>query len=235
MSTYYYIYKTTNTINNKIYVGSHSSNTLNFDGYFGSGQNIISALKKYGEKAFTREILEVICLSTKKLSIQDWGKFVLPVETKWIKHFNDTDSVMYNINTDSAFGGNTTSGTIWVHNPENLKHKMVHNDSIPCGWVRGRKNINNARSIGRKLYTNMITGEERGFYTIPNQDWVLGSIKQTKIRKGEANPSHGKKWYQNKLEKTYCYTAEGCPENFESGHPDWKYDKNWKSAGWLMV
>jgi hypothetical protein len=54
---FYYLYKITNNINNKIYVGIHKTVSLN-DGYFGSGLNINRAIKKYGKENFIKEILE---------------------------------------------------------------------------------------------------------------------------------------------------------------------------------
>lgn len=47
MSTYI-IYKTTNLINDKIYVGKH--NTSVNDGYLGSGKILKQSIKKYGKK-----------------------------------------------------------------------------------------------------------------------------------------------------------------------------------------
>lgn len=43
-------------MNNKIYVGVHSTNKLD-DGYIGSGWVLKDAIKKYGREKFTREIL----------------------------------------------------------------------------------------------------------------------------------------------------------------------------------
>lgn len=56
---FHIIYKTTNLLNGKIYVGLHSTDNLN-DGYMGSGWVLKYAIKKYGRKNFKREILLVL-------------------------------------------------------------------------------------------------------------------------------------------------------------------------------
>lgn len=53
----YYIYKTTNLVNNKIYVGLHKSDDIENDLYMGSGSAFSKAFKKYGRGSFKREIL----------------------------------------------------------------------------------------------------------------------------------------------------------------------------------
>lgn len=54
---YHYVYKITNLISGKIYIGRHSTNCMN-DGYFGSGKLIRRAVKKYGKKCFSIEIIK---------------------------------------------------------------------------------------------------------------------------------------------------------------------------------
>ena len=52
-----YVYVTTNTINNKQYVGSHCTDNID-DNYIGSGRIFLKAVKKYGKENFKREILK---------------------------------------------------------------------------------------------------------------------------------------------------------------------------------
>lgn len=54
---YHYIYKTTNLINSKFYVGMHSTEDLN-DEYLGSGTYLRRSIRKYGNENFKLEILE---------------------------------------------------------------------------------------------------------------------------------------------------------------------------------
>lgn len=54
----YIIYKLTNQINGKIYIGKHVTENIN-DGYFGSGYYLSRSVKKYGKENFKKEILFV--------------------------------------------------------------------------------------------------------------------------------------------------------------------------------
>ena len=85
------IYKTTNLINNKIYIGQDSKNNSN---YFGSGYFINRALKKYGKENFKKEILE-FCKTKEELNKR---------EEFWIEFYNSTDiKIGYNL-SKKAFG-----------------------------------------------------------------------------------------------------------------------------------
>lgn len=55
---YGYIYKTTNLVNGKIYVGQHKAAIFEPNNYMGSGKILHSAIQKYGIDAFRQELIE---------------------------------------------------------------------------------------------------------------------------------------------------------------------------------
>lgn len=82
-----YIYKTTNLINGKIYVGKRQSSIFD-ENYYGSGKYFKRALKKYGKSNFSREVLEW-CSNLNDL---------LQQEKYWIDKLNSRDlNIGYNI------------------------------------------------------------------------------------------------------------------------------------------
>ena len=56
--TFYIIYKTTNLVNGKIYIGKHVTDNID-DGYLGSGSILRRAISKYGVENFQRQVLHV--------------------------------------------------------------------------------------------------------------------------------------------------------------------------------
>lgn len=56
MSIYYTVYKTTNLVNGKQYIGAHRSKNPN-DSYLGTNRVLKRAIKKHGIKNFKKEIL----------------------------------------------------------------------------------------------------------------------------------------------------------------------------------
>ena len=104
------IYKTTNLINNKIYIGQDINNNYL---YIGSGTILKNAIKKYGKENFKKEILES-CSSKEELDLK---------EEYWINYYNSTDKTIgYNI----ANGG---GGCVGCKHTEETKQKMSANTS----------------------------------------------------------------------------------------------------------
>lgn len=90
------IYKITNLVNNKIYIGKQEN--LN-ESYMGSGLLITRAIKKYGKENFSKEII-CKCKTSDELNQK---------EIYWINKMKSTEkSIGYNI-TKGGDGGDTLS------------------------------------------------------------------------------------------------------------------------------
>lgn len=90
------IYKITNLVNNKIYIGKDTTSDPN---YFGSGLIISRSLKKYGMENFIKEIID---------ETDDYN-VLSKKEIYWISYYKSTDrKIGYNIATGGD-GGDTLS------------------------------------------------------------------------------------------------------------------------------
>ena len=100
MSRFGYIYKTTNLINGKIYIGQHRYSKKGIDkSYYGSGKLLLKAIEKYGIENFKCEIIQ------DAESKEDLDK----KEIKWIDFYRKLNYEMYNI-VDGGTGGDTNGG-----------------------------------------------------------------------------------------------------------------------------
>lgn len=97
-----YVYKITNNITGKIYVGKREKPFLDCN-YWGSGKHISNSIKKYGVDNFSRDVLGWYC---DKQSLCE-------AEQRFIKELNATDpSIGYNI-ADGGQGGSGKHSDEW--------------------------------------------------------------------------------------------------------------------------
>jgi group I intron endonuclease len=175
---FFIIYKTTNTIDGKYYIGKHQTNKLN-DGYIGSGKLLKRAIKKHGIENFHKEIL-YFCKDEKHMIALEKILVVPDKETN------------YNLCEGGKGGFSFINSTIWSN--EKRKH---HNISV-TPFVKGHKHssqtkerirkskIGNKNFLGKSLtdeHKNNISKAKKG---IP----VRGGHK----RVGKNNGSYGTCW-----------------------------------------
>lgn len=124
----YYIYKITNLINNKSYIGQHKvpKNGESFYRYMGKGIAIREAIKKYGKENFSKEIIEYIDDDEKHLKVSER-------EIYWIKELNTMSPNGYNISPggeggctkeSAAKGVKTKRKNGYFHHSKETKEKM---------------------------------------------------------------------------------------------------------------
>ena len=221
MKKFNYIYLITNTLNNKIYVGKHSTDNLD-DGYMGSGKLIKKAIQKYGIKNFTKEYL-AFCDTEEKLN---W------FEKFYIKKYK-ARKVGYNL-TDGGDGhlgfimteeirtkiSNTKSGTKVPKLSESLKgrtspFKGCHHTEETKQKLRKPKTEETKQKLSeaQKRYC-----KEHGNQNAGNH-YVLGPMTEEhkqKLRDSNKHSHKKAKWLTSNREIVIMDIS-----NANRWHPDW--------------
>ena len=173
---YYYIYKITNKINGKIYIGKRTSNKKpEEDNYLGSGKIIKWAVEKYGKENFTKEILEVC---TKNNLSQR--------EIYYINLYNCRDiKIGYNIIQGGYGVGDLCHDRKTYYNPQTDQEIRIKNTQTPPhGFIPGR------RPFKKETIEKMARpGKLNGMYGVH--------------RYGKDNPFYGKKQSQKVLDRLH--------------------------------
>lgn len=155
------IYKITNLLNGKIYVGKDSKNNPN---YYGSGELITKAIKKYGKENFNKEILEV-CSSLDELNERE--KF-------WITQMDSRNKkIGYNI----AEGGN--GGILWNGDAPNtgVEFSEIHKYKI-SNSLSGRV-LSDGHKNNISLNHADVSGENNPMFGKKHTDEVKNIISKT--------------------------------------------------------
>lgn len=107
------IYKVTNKVNSKIYIGKDEASNPS---YYGSGKLIRRAIQLYGKDSFEKEIIEEV----------EERELLCEKEIYWISFYNSTDrKIGYNI-TKGGDGGDTLSN----HPDLSAIRKKISNTTI---------------------------------------------------------------------------------------------------------
>jgi group I intron endonuclease len=170
------IYKTTNLINEKIYIGKDSKNNPY---YLGGGKLLKLAIKKYGRCNFRKDIVE-FCHSIEELNER---------EKHWVKELNSQDkSIGYNI----LVGGETSPMENNKHTDETkMKMSLNHVD------VSGVKNPMFGKSfediwLEKGLTKDEIKNKKMEWMKNHNNFFKENNPFKGSKRNGEKNPFFGK-------------------------------------------
>lgn len=208
------IYKVTNKLNDKIYIGQKSYvGEPSMADYYGGGVEIKRAVKKYGKENFTREILySRIRDQATADSMEIWA----------IEKYNSTSpDVGYNISK----GGKVFEITTEMRNKISTSLKKYFTEN-GCS-NKGRKHTDKQNRIiseaQKKRFSNMEERVKTSIATkeaMSNEDVrkrLSSSLKEYYKRTGrKPNTTTGKKWYNNG-EKSGFFIEGEQPEGWVKG------------------
>jgi len=190
------IYKTTNLINNKIYIGKRIFNKDKFfrNKYYGSGKLLKEAINKYGLDSFNREVLEEV------------DNYLLEErEIYWIKFYNSNNlEIGYNL----TIGGNSKYGRKVGSMSDHTKKKISESVSKYLkenGHPFQNKNHSDEskekirnKLIGRKLpeeHVKKVADSHRGMkYNKPIKPDKIKIDQSIKIKQLSLNGDFIKEW-----------------------------------------
>ncbi len=200
---HYLVYKTTNLVNGKIYIGKHETDNLD-DGYLGSGILIQRAIEKYGEQNFKREIL-FECSSQEEMNAKE-------AELVNEDFLNRND--VYNIKLGGQGGWDYLNTTGLNHSgnfkplSETCKRIFEETGEYPSkGWAKRLKENNPEKyeewrkknSMANKQYakSHPKTGELNPMYGKHHSN--ESRRKMSEKKQGRNNNQFGKMWICNDL------------------------------------
>ena len=193
---FYTIYKITNQVNGKIYIGSHKTKNLD-DGYMGSGKYLRRAQEKYGLDTFTKEILFVF----------DTPELMYAKEAELVNEdFLATENT-YNLKV-GGFGG-------WDYLNNKDMYKNPTHSSAHAKMMSDKVSIEVKRAAAKAALDQRIRliAENNGVYpwtspgftgkthTAATKEKISESAKKTSS--GERNSQFGTKWiYSEELKQS---------------------------------
>lgn len=215
--TYHYLYKTTCLINQKFYIGIHSTSKLT-DGYIGSGRLLWRSIRKYGKENFKVEILEFF---NDRISLKNYEREI--VNEELLK-----DPLCMNLSLGGYGGWNNPF--INVQDKNGLKLKINRNDPLYLSGelisiyknrlvAKDKEGKRFMISIDDPRYlSGELVGNTKGskFHSQEFKDMI--SLQNSKLQSGEGNSQFGKCWVYNldlkqsksiKKENINLYLTEG--------------------------
>lgn len=189
---FFTVYKITNKVNGKYYIGKHQTTNLN-DGYMGSGKILKLAINKYGIDNFTKEILHIF-ETEEEMNAKEKELVVISEET-------------YNIN-EGGHGGfryinskglNVSNGYLGGKIfKEKLKDPSFFKD-----WYEKNEKSKNDPEVRRKMSEGIRLAHKEGRMTsyqinTPEAKRVrMEKYKIIKHQQGEKNSQYGTCWITN--------------------------------------
>jgi len=208
---HYLVYKITNKINGKFYIGVHKTE-CEFDGYMGSGKLIKQAISKYGIENFEKTILY------RALNSEEMFK----IESELV----EISERSYNLKLGGEGGFEYINSNHELREQKNKKARKVTNERH-CD-----KLLDWAKKGGRRRQEIHGTPEgllnyrkPKGFVTSEETKEKLR--KKAKLRVGSLNSSFGSIWITNGVESKKIKREDPIPDG-------WKRGRVLKSVGRLI-
>jgi hypothetical protein len=212
---FYTIYKITNKINNKYYIGKHQTINLD-DGYMGSGVMLNRAIKKYGIDNFTKEILHIfdneaemnatekqlVVISEETYNLCEGGMGGFGYINRTGKNIYENHGILAAKNARATLQRKRLEDENYNQTYlENMRNKSAHalkvqKEKYPNGTWDGKKHKEETkRKIGEKNSLSQSGSKNSQFGTC----WITNGQENKKIKKDELDHFIGLGYKQGRI------------------------------------
>lgn len=200
----HYIYKTTNLINKKYYIGMHSTSDLN-DGYMGSGKRLKFSINYHGKDNFKLEILEY-CKSREELKSRE-------EEIVTLNEIAKVDCMNLKVGGEGGFRDEA----------HRIKCSKAGSDAFKKRYYNDTEFRENFIKI-KKLEMDILRKDGKITTWKDNYDWTgkkhsdETKLKMSKSKNnGKVNSQFGKCWITNEVESKKIMKGDSLPDGWRLG------------------
>ena len=222
---FYTVYKITNLINGKIYIGVHKTDDLN-DDYMGSGKLLKRAQEKYGIENFAREYLQVF----------DNAEDMFKMESELVNEEFIARDDTYNLKVGGKGGFdfiNSSGFNIYEGHSEQVKKNLA---KATAAFVRMLKEDLEFRQMYAEKQSAIMKKrilESGAMWTgrVHSDDTKKKIGEKNAIsQKGDRNSQFGKMWITNPdlKESKRIYKDEPLPEGWVKGRKQYSLTRDTK-------
>ena len=202
---FHFIYRTTNLINGRYYLGMHSTNRID-DGYLGSGKRLYYELNKYGRNNFKFEILEQF--GSREELVQ--------AEINLITEEDIKNSNCLNLKSGGEGGFSKEIQKIGSLAGNLEKTRLMKEDPAYRARIVRMISENMKRQFAEGKRTSFNVGQWIGKKHSEETKKKIGAANSTK-QKGEGNSQFGKCWITNEVANRKIHKGDSIPEGWRLG------------------
>ena len=199
---YYTVYKVTNKMNGKFYIGTHKTKNLD-DDYYGSGKRLRYAINKYGLENFEKQILFIF----------DNPDEMFAKEAEIVNEDFLAEENTYNLKVGGFGGWDYINENITAKQKSSLQGGKSTKEKYGTKWAKERGKMGS--KVLRKKYPEGVFKNKQHTDETKQKIGEANSIKQN----GSKNSQYGTRWIHSleeqrnrKIKKT-----EPIPDGWLSG------------------
>lgn len=206
---HYLIYKITNRLNNKFYVGKHKTEDKD-DDYFGSGVLLDRAIKKHGKKNFVKELL-FECETEEEMNRRETDI----VDEDFVAR-DDTYNVMLGGNGGWSYVNENQLARGKNHSTEHIRKMSQKFFDMLKTDDQFRKAICEKRSVAAKLHNALFGNPFRGKR---HTDETLKKMRMSHVGKhdGPRNSQFGTCWITDGVLSKKHRKSDPIPTGWKAG------------------